>query len=409
MTEFTGTLKQDKPNTAPVKKFVMSNVFDIKKDFYKISLVVEMLLVFLTFQILTDGIFMTTRNLSNLLMQGATCSIISITMMLVIVSQNADLSAGNAVGFLGVLAATLQVNHAMGAGATIAITLLAGLFIGVWHGFWIGYKKLPAFIVTFATQLILKGGILLFGKGMSIGPVTPQFAVFGYKYLPNILGEENGFNFLSLLILCLAIAIYVAVSVRSRIRKQREGMAQYSTGIFVLKTTLVCAGVFVVGGIMTFYRGFSYAVLIMTLLALLFSFIVKNTKFGRYVFAIGGNRDAASLSGINIEKNVMLIYVFHSLVTAVAAIIYLGRVGQATATSGTGFEFTAISGCVVGGTSILGGRGNIVGAIIGTMLMAALDNGMSLLNLDATYQYIIKGLVLMLAIAIDVISKTNKK
>lgn len=392
-----------------IKKFVMSEVFDIRRDFDKISLVVELLLVFITFQILTGGTFMTTRNLSNLLMQGATCSIIAITMMLVIVSKNADLSAGNVLGFMGVVAATLQVKVQFGTAATIFVTLLVGLGVGLWHGFWIGYKKLPAFIVTFATQLIMKGMILLIGNGQSIGPVSPSFAMFGYNYLPNVIGEETGFNLLSLVILLTAIGCYILFSIYNRKKKFKEGVAQYSTGVFFLQTLLIGTAIFAVGSVMVFNRGFSYAVLVMAALALIFTFIVKNTKFGRYVFAIGGNADAARLSGIDIEKNTLLIYVFHGLVTAAASIIYLGRVGQATATSGTGFEFTAISGCVVGGTSILGGRGNVIGVIIGTMLMAALDNGMSLLNLDATYQYIVKGLVLMLAIAIDVISKTSKK
>ncbi|MDC7288443.1 sugar ABC transporter permease [Blautia schinkii] len=391
------------------KKFVLSEVFNLRRDFDKVSLIVELLLVFITFQILTGGTFMTTRNLSNLLMQGATCSIIAITMMLVIVSQNADLSAGNVLGFMGVVAATMQVNLELGTSATILITLLTGLLVGLWHGFWIGYVKLPAFIVTFATQLIMKGLILLVGGGMSIGPVSPSFAVFGYEYLPNIIGEETGFNLLSVILLVLAILCYIGFSIYNRRKKIKEGNPQYGMPIFIGQLVLVSAAIFLVGSIMAFNRGFSYAVLILVALALVFSFIVKNTKFGRYVFAIGGNRDAARLSGINIELNVLKIYVLHGLVTAVAAIVYLGRVGQAAATSGTGFEFTAISGCVVGGTSILGGRGNIIGVIIGTMLMAALDNGMSLLNLDATFQYIIKGMVLMIAIAIDVSSKKTKK
>ena len=166
--------------------------------------------------------------------------------------------------------------------------------------------------------------------------------------------------------------------------------------------------VFIVASIFIFYKGYPYAIIILAALAALFHYIVNNTTFGRYVFAVGGNVEAAKLSGIKTEKVIMQIYVLHSLIVGVASVIYLGRVGQATATAGTSFEFTAITGCVVGGTSILGGRGTVIGAVIGTMLMASLDNGMSLLNLGQSSQYIVKGLVLMLAIAMDVISREKR-
>lgn len=391
------------------RRFALSEHFDIRRDFDKISLFVEVLLVFVTFQLLTKGLFMSTRNLSNLLMQGATCSTLAITMMLIIVSKNTDLSAGNSLGFMGVVAATLMVNKGVGTIPAILITLAVGLIIGLWHGLWIGYVKLPAFIVTFATQLIMKGLILLVGEGRSVGPVHSSFAAIGYEYLPKLSENETGFNRLSMIVLCVAILFFAVISIRGYIKKRKEGISQISVSFFCLKIVLFSGIIFLIGSIMVFHRGFSYAVLLMVALGLIFDFVVKNTRLGRFVFAMGGNVDAARLSGINIEKTILTIYVLHGLITAVAAIIYLGRVGQATAASGTGFEFTAISGCVVGGTSILGGRGNVLGVIIGTMLMAALDNGMSLLNLDATYQYIVKGLVLMLAIAIDVMSKTRKK
>ena len=191
-------------------------------------------------------------------------------------------------------------------------------------------------------------------------------------------------------------------------KSKKTGTASGSDTLFALKTIFITAVIFILCSIMVFQQGFSYAIIILAVLGLLFAFIVKYTPFGRYVFAIGGNAEAAKLSGISVEKTVMMIYIFHSVVTAIAAIVFLGRVGQATASAGTSFEFIAITGCVVGGTSILGGRGNVLGAIVGTMIMTGLDNGMSLLNLGATWQYIVKGLVLMLAIALDVMSKKGK-
>lgn len=372
-------------------------------NFDRVSLFAEMLIIFVTFQILTQGLFLTPRNLSNLLMQGATCSIIAITMMLVIVSTNADLSAGNALGFMGCFAAWLQVYKDLNTGITIVAVIAIGVLIGIWHGFWIGYKKLPAFIVTYASLLIFKGGTLLISNGMSIGPIKNSFAVFGNSYLPKVIFKEASFNDLSLFITILVIVLYLLLSF-----KNRKNRAKGDTMKFVLKTVGIAALIFLVCAIMIFQQGFSYAFIILAVLGVVVAMVVKYTSFGRYVFAVGGNAEAAKLSGISVEKTVMKIYILHSVVIAVASIVFLGRVGQATAAAGTSFEFVAITGCVVGGTSILGGRGNVLGAIIGTMLMAGLDNGMSLLNLGATWQYIVKGLVLMLAIAMDVLSKRGK-
>lgn len=377
-------------------------------NFDRVSLFAEMLIIFVTFQILTQGLFLTPRNLSNLLMQGATCSIIAITMMLVIVSTNADLSAGNALGFMGCFAAWLQVYKDLNTGMTIVAVIAIGVLIGIWHGFWIGYKKLPAFIVTYASLLIFKGGTLLISNGMSIGPIKNSFAVFGNSYLPKVIFKEASFNDLSLLITILVIVLYLLLSFKNR-KKPGSGHAKSGDTLkFVLKTVGIAALIFLVCAIMIFQQGFSYAFIILAVLGVVVAMVVKYTSFGRYVFAVGGNAEAAKLSGISVEKTVMKIYILHSVVIAVASIVFLGRVGQATAAAGTSFEFVAITGCVVGGTSILGGRGNVLGAIIGTMLMAGLDNGMSLLNLGATWQYIVKGLVLMLAIAMDVLSKRGK-
>jgi len=381
---------------------------DIKRDLYKFTLIIEMVVIFITFQMLTDGLFMTTRNLSNLLMQGVTCSMISITMMLVIVSTNADLSAGVVLGFMGTTAAQLQVAYHFAATWSIASVLLIGLLIGLWHGYWIAYKKLPAFIVTLASQLIVRGFTLAVGQGRSIGPMDDAFSVLGRGTLPSFFVTDSNFNDTSLILVCAVILVYICYSIYVR-NNLIKGKGEVS-GIlaFILKLIFVSIAIFVVSSPMVFYNGLSYAVLLLILVAAIFHFVVKNTSFGRHVFAIGGNTEAARLSGINIEWTIMLIYILHTLVTAIAAIIFLGRVGQATPSAGVSFEFTAITGCVVGGTSILGGRGNVIGAVIGTMLMAALDNGMSLMNLGPEYQYIIKGLALMLAIAMDVLSQHRK-
>lgn len=382
------------------KKFEFTSI-------YKYSLFIEVIIVFVLFGILTGGTFLSTRNLSNLMMQGVTCSIIAITMTLVIVSCNADLSAGTALGCIGTIAAVLQVTKGWGTIPTFLAVIASCLFIGAWHAYWIAYKKLPAFIVTLATQLILKGVILLIGNGAAIGPVRDSFARFGSAYLPNF-GKEGGIHILSLIITLAGCALYVFLTVSSEKKKIARGLTAPNWKRKIATMVSVLALTFIISSIFIFYRGFPYAIILLVIFTAIFHFVVNNTMFGRYVFAIGGNVEAAKLSGINTERVVMKIYMLHALIVGVASVIYLGRVGQATATAGTSFEFTAITGCVVGGTSILGGRGNVIGAVIGTMLMASLDNGMSLLNMGQSSQYIVKGLVLMLAIAMDVISREKK-
>lgn len=376
-------------------------------DLYKYTLIIETLVIFSVLQLLTSGTFLTTRNLSNLLMQGCTCSIIAVTMVMIIATCNCDLAAGSIVGTLGTIAAVLQVQQGMGSGMTIAITLLAGLAAGAWHGYWIAYRQLPAFLVTLSGQLLFKGITLLIGQGNTIGPMSKSFTRFGHDYLPSI-GNGEGFHLLSLIITLLILAVYLFVSVRGRQGKVRNGLEVEAAWKYWMKTILIMAVCFVIASIMIFYRGFTYAVIILLIMAGIFHFVITSTSFGRAVFAIGGNREAARLSGINIAKTELAIYTLHGFATAVAAIVFLGRMGQATAAAGTAFEFTAITGCIVGGTSIRGGEGNVFGAIMGTMLMAGLDNGMSLLNLGAEFQYIIKGIVLLLAVAIDVASKEKK-
>lgn len=373
---------------------------------YKNSLLIELIIIFALFSFLTNGTFISTRNLSNLMMQGVTCSIIAITMTLVIVSCNCDLSAGTALGCMGTIAAVIQVKAGFGTAATLLVVAACSLVLGLWHGFWIAYKKLPAFIVTLATQLVLKGIILAVGNGASIGPMSDGFSKFGSSYLLNL--GESSVHITSLIIALAGCVIFIVISVRGEKRKIQQGLIEANWNKKIIKIVIVVAAIFVVSGIFIFYKGFPYAIVVLTALAAVFHYVVNNTVFGRYVFAVGGNAEAAKLSGIKTEKINMQIYMLHSLIVGVASVIYLGRVGQATPTAGTSFEFTAITGCVVGGTSILGGRGTIVGAVIGTMLMASLDNGMSLLNMGQSSQYIVKGLVLMLAIAMDVISRSKR-
>lgn len=379
---------------------------DLFSLFYKNSLLVEAIIIFGLFQIFTGGMFLTVRNLSNLLMQGATCSIISVTMCLVIITGNADLSAGRYLGMLAMVAALIQVNYGSIPSIVVVLIVFAiAIITGLWHGFWVGYMKLPAFIITLATQLVFLGVNQYISGGRMVGPVEGIIAEMGNGYMPSISGTSND---TTLILGALIIIAYVAFTVMKEKKSVRQGLSEKNWMRIVPKTALIVILAAVVTFILYSYKGFAYAMIILFVLAIAVSYISNNTKFGRYVYAIGGNKDAASLSGINVSKELLKLYVLHAVVVATAALVYVGRLSAATTAGGNGYEFTAITGCVVGGTAITGGHGTVAGAVAGTLIMAALDNGMSLMNLDPAFQYIVRGGVLLFAIALDAYASNRK-
>jgi len=367
--------------------------------FYKNSLVVEAIIILVVFQVLTGGSFLMFRNVSNLLMQGATYSIIAITMCLVIITGNADLSAGRFLGMIAMVAAIVQVRQSNIPSIVVVIMVyVIALIVGLFHGFWVGYMKLPAFIITLATQLVFLGVNQYISGGRIIGPIKGIISAMGNGYLPSISGKSND---TTLIVGAIIIITYVWIVISKERNNIKQGFDKSPLGKIVLKTVVISALIATITIILYSYKGFSYAMLILFVLTLIISHISKNTKFGRYIYAIGGNVEAAALSGINVAKEILKLYVLHAIVVATAALVCLGRLNSATTAGGMGYEFTAITGCVVGGTAITGGRGFVAGAVIGTMIMAILDNGMSLLNLDPSLQYIVRGAVLAFAIALD--------
>jgi len=387
----------------------MSNKVKSKVDifslFYKNSLAVETVIVLLVFQLLTNGGFLSFRNLSNLLMQGAICSIIAISMCLIIITCNADLSAGRFLGMLGMVAAILQVNTTIPSIVVVLIVYAIALIAGLAHGFLIGYMKLPAFIITLTTQLVFLGINQLVSGGKIVGPATGIIDKMGNGYIPTFIGSNND---TTLIIGAVIIAVYIFMIISKENKNIKQGLAEPRWGKIIPKTVVISILAAVVTFILYMHKGFSYAMLILFVLTLAVSYVSNNTRFGRYIFAIGGNVNAATLSGINVSKEILKLYTLQAMLVATAALVYLGRLGSATTASGNGYEFTAITGCVVGGTSITGGRGSVVGAVVGTMFMAAIDNGMSLMNVDASLQYIVRGFVLLLAIMLDAYASNRK-
>lgn len=363
------------------------------------TMIFALILIAIFFQIITDGIFFKSRNLSNLIRTMSITGVIAMGVVLLIVSGNFDLAVGSIVGLSGGIAAIMQVTFGWSTPMVILAALAVGVAIGVWQGFWVAYRSVPSFIVTLGGMLMFRGLYLVITNGITITPMNPDFTFIGQGFLP----KEAG-----LIIGCVAILAVVVLMLKQRNSRKRYALDMEPMWQTVVKIVIFSAliGIFVL--IMNDYNGIPVPVLILVGVIILFAFIAAKTRFGRNVYAIGGNIEAARLSGINVKRNVLGLYIITGLLSALSGILLTARMDGATASAGNSFEMDAISACVLGGTSLAGGKGTIMGAVIGALIIACLDNGMSLMNLSYNYQSIVKGLVLILAVWFDVANQQKK-
>jgi D-xylose transport system permease protein len=396
------------PSPPPQKGLREIVVSSIKHNTKQYTMFLALVAIWVIFTFLTENVFLTPRNLSNLFVQTVTTAILAIGMVLVIVTGHIDLSVGSVLGFTGAVCAMSLIKLEWGVFPSVMLTLLVGLAIGMWHGFWVAYRKVPAFIVSLASMLAFRGLIIgLTGgqtQGLEMAPegAAERFKLIGQGYLPTF-GEavEGQIHDTSLYFVAAAILVFVLLSLRQRRARQRYGfqvLPAYAEG---LKLAAVAAIMAAFGFIMVVYLGIPWSVIFVLALALLFTFIADDTTFGRHLYAIGGNPEAARLSGINVARHTFGLFMLMGVMTAIAGIVTTARLNAATTSAGQNAELDAIAAAVIGGTSLMGGEGTIFGAIIGALVMTSLDNGMSLMNLDITFQYVIKGLILLLAVWVD--------
>lgn len=369
-----------------------------KLDFRSYTLVIALVLIALIFGVLTDGEFLSSRNLSNLFMQMSVISILAIGMTLVIIAGHIDLSVGSVVGLTGGIAAILQVWYGWGTVSVIVVAIIVGALIGLWQGWWVSYRNVPAFIVTLGGMLIFRGILIGISNGETIAPLNKSFEAIGNSYLPYAVGY--------VLAIIGIIMLFVFVN-RNRKKRKLLGLTVHTKANDYGKAAIYSLCTLVLVYMLNRYYGIPIPMLIVVLLAILFVFIAVKTPFGRYIYAIGGNIEAAALSGINIKRVVLTIFVLMGALSGVAGIILTSRLNAATVSSGEMYELDAIAACVIGGTSLMGGRGNIIGAMIGALIMASIDNGMSMMNIETFWQFIVKGLILIIAVWIDISSKSR--
>lgn len=381
---------------------------DIFKNLRAYSMIIVLIAIVALFQWWTGGLTLKPRNLTNIVLQQSYIVILILGMLPVILTGNVDLSVGSTVAFVGAIAAVLQVNKGWGTVPTLVVSLLVGAAIGAWNGLWIAKFDIPAFIVTLSSQLVFRGLTLVVLDGASIGPFDDTFRAIAGSFLPDFF-KLDGVHLTTLILGVVACVAFVATQIVGRRNQIAHGVPVKSVWGMVGKIVCICAAVLWLTYMLAIDKGYPTVLAIMLILTLIYSFICNRTTFGRSLYAVGGNRKAAALSGIKDRWSMFLAYTNMGFVAAIAALVYAARLNVAAPKAGTGFELDAIAACYVGGASVSGGAGTIGGALIGCFVIGILNNGMSLLGISPDWQQMVKGLVILAAVAFDMIPKMRKK
>lgn len=359
-------------------------------------MIIAIIVIMSFFSIATDGAYLSARNISNLLRQTSITGILAIGMVFVIISAEIDLSVGSLMGLLGGFAAITNVWWGWPLPLTILVTLLLGGMLGAWNGWWVAYQKVPSFIVTLAGMLAFRGILIGLTNGTTVSPISDDMILIGQGYLPDLVGMIIG-----------TVAVFLFIAWGSYQRKVRQNLnlavpaLPKETFKYGIVAILVLGAIYLLND----YRGVPFPVLILALLTVAGMFLAKKTAFGRHIYAIGGNIDAARLSGISVEKIKLAIFSINGFLVAIAGLILSSRLGAGAPSAGQNAELDAIAACVIGGASLAGGIGSIYGVVIGAFIIALLDNGMSMLDVPTFWQYIVKGAILLLAVWVDTMSK----
>lgn len=370
-------------------------------------------------------------NITNIINQNAYVVILAAGMLLCILTGgNIDLSVGSIVCLVGAVAGTMIVNHGCNIYLTIVVCLFVGTLIGAWHAFWIAYVHIPPFICTLSGMLLWRGVSLIILNGLTISPFPDNYLRLFSSYIgqaektTQIMGTQYDFagnpfedviwEFsrttlgLTLLLGLLSCVIMIIAQVFGRISKQKKGYAVQPFVPFLVKQIFVSIVIMAVAALLGLNNGFPVILILLAIVVACYSYYTQNTVPGRYLYAIGGNAKAAKLSGVNTEKVMFFAYTNMGFLSALAALVCVARFNSAAPTAGQNYEMDAIGSCFIGGASAYGGTGTVSGAVIGAIFMGVLNNGMSILGVDSNWQKAVKGLVLLLAVIFDVVSKQRK-
>ena len=363
---------------------------------YKIvTLLFAIVVIWAFFGMVSDGAFLTPRNFSNLLRQMAITGMLASGMVFVIISGEIDLSVGALLGLLGGVMAIMDYTYHLPMAVTITITILLGIAVGLFNGYWIAYLRVPSFIVTLAGFLAFRGILLGITKGTTVSLESPGLVLIGQGYLPIMFGN---------IVAALVFVLLAVLAFRTRAGRSQHGLA--IAPLWQDATKLAVVAVMIAAFIYTLnqYEGIPVPVLVTLIILGLFSFMANKMVFGRRIYSIGSNVEATRLSGVNVRFIKMMVFGIMGLMCALAGLTTTARLAAGSPSAGNLGELDAIASCFIGGASSRGGVGTVYGALIGALIMASLDNGMSMLGVDAFWQMIVKGAILLLAVWVDVVS-----
>ena len=394
-----------------------------KENLRQYGLILALIIIMLFFQYMTNGILFLPVNLTNVVLQNSYIIVMALGMLLVIVAGHIDLSVGSVAGFIGAVAAVLMVDYGVNALLAGLLCIGVGAVIGGVQGYFVAYMKIPSFIVTLAGMLVFKGLLLALLGGRSVGPFPTEFQLLSAGFIPDVIGpltlvaprlNANGgvipnsgvvLHSTTLLIGVLIVAAMLFFAFKSRRSREGHGYEAEPFAFFVLKNLVISGIILFLMYKFASFKGLPNVLIVMGLLVALFVFITKRMTFGRRIFAMGGNEKAAKLSGIQTERLTFLIFTIMGMLAALAGLIYAARLNQATPKAGAGMELDVIAAVFVGGASAMGGVGEVAGAVIGAFIMGVMNNGMGIMGINIDWQQVIKGMVLLGAVAFDLYNK----
>ena len=381
----------------------------IKQNIREYGMYIALIIIMVTFSAATGGLFMSSRNISNLINQTGYIAVLAVGMTLVMVIKHIDLSVGFLAGFLGAIAAILMMRFNVSVPVTILLVLVFGTITGTFTGFLVAKMGIPAFVASLAAMLVFRGALLMVTEGTGTIVISNKaFNAIGNGFIPDFVNMGN-LHVLTLIIGIVGIAAYVWSEIKTRNDKIKYNFEVISSTMFTMKLFAISAVIGYITWILAGYNGLSWTVVITIIVVLIYHFITTKTIIGRHVYAVGGNAEAAKLSGINVERITMIVFASMGMLSALSGILYTSRLQSATTTAGTLFELDAIAAAYVGGVSANGGVGKVTGSIIGAFVMASLTNGMNLVGVGISYQYIIRGIILAVAVIFDVKTRNRSK
>lgn len=361
--------------------------------------------IFIIFGVATGGTFLSPRNLTNLINQTGYIAVMAVAMTLVLIICEIDLSIGYVSGFLGAICAIMMCRMGISMWIVIPVILILGVVIGAAKGLIVTKMGVPAFVTTLAFEFAFRGLLSLATSQSGTIPIPIEtFNAISNGFVPNI-GEVAGMHALSLIVGALVIVLMVISKVKNRKKLQKYNFEVSSKPVFIITLVFTAVVIGAVAVVLSLYRGLSWTIVIVAVVVLAYNFLMEKTRLGRHIYGVGGNAEAARLAGINVENIRLFAFCSLGLMTALGGLLFASRMQAASTTAGAGFELDAIAACYIGGTSTSGGIGKVTNSVVGALVIMSLTNGLNLMNVGIAYQYVIKGIIFILAVAFDVMNQ----